>query len=317
MRRFVAALVVGLIVATGAQAQDYPNRPVRLIVPFAPGGPSDISARLLANGLQENFGRVVVENRPGAGASAGAQALIGAPPDGYTIMMASNVIASGKWLYASLPYDSLTDFRAVAGVSRSPIVMLVPGTSPARSVADFIRLAKEKPGGMNYASAGTGTIPQLATEFFLQKTGLKMTHIPYRGSGLALPALRSGEVDVYFDIALSAQSGAGEGLRVLGVIGPTRLEQLPNVPTLGEQGIDGVDVASWFGIVTRPGVPDAVVNQLNAAINKVQATEQFKEKIGTLGGVPLTGSPEDFRRLYTEELAMWGRVIPALGMKLD
>jgi tripartite-type tricarboxylate transporter receptor subunit TctC len=193
----------------------------------------------------------------------------------------------------------------------------VPGTSPIKNLADLLRAAREKPGQLNYGSAGLGTIPQLATEFFLQKTGLQMTHIPFRGSGQALPAVIAGQVDLYFDVAISAQSLVQQGqLRAIGVVGKQRLAQFPDVPTLAEQGLSDFDVSSWFGLVGRATLPDDIVKTLNAAMNKVVATDQFKEKIAALGGLPFGGTPEDFRKRYTEEYEMWGRVIPATGLKL-
>jgi tripartite-type tricarboxylate transporter receptor subunit TctC len=320
MNKFAAVVVAMLCLAFGVQAQagPYPEKPVRLIVPFAAGGPSDITARLLGQGIQEHLGQpIVIENKPGGGAIVATSALLSAEPDGYTIMMASNIIVTSKWLYDSLPYDAMKDLRAIGGVSISPVVVLVPGTSPIKNLADLLRAAREKPGQLNYGSAGLGTIPQLATEFFLQKTGLQMTHIPFRGSGQALPAVIAGQVDLYFDVAISAQSLVQQGqLRAIGVVGKQRLAQFPDVPTLAEQGLSDFDVSSWFGLVGRATLPDDIVKTLNAAMNKVVATDQFKEKIAALGGLPFGGTPEDFRKRYTEEYEMWGRVIPATGLKL-
>lgn len=314
---FAATLVA--LCGGAAHAQSYPSHAIRLIVPFAVGGPSDISARALAAGLQRELGQpVIVDNRPGSAAIIGVQALMGAPADGYTIMMASNIIVTGKWLYKNLPYDPLKDFRAIAGVSKSPVVVLVPGKSPYKSMDDLMKAARARPGELNYGSAGLGTIPQLANEFFLQKTGLNMRHIPFKGSGQAMPAVMAGQVDVFFDVALSAQSQAGnDAIRAIGVVSPARLEQLPDVPTLAEQGITDFDVAAWFGLVGRSTLPDHVVSTLNAAVNKVIATPAFRKQITTLGGVPLGGSPQDFQKLYEDEYRMWGEVIPAAGLRLD
>jgi len=322
MKKLLAAVLttLGLAIAMPAQAGPYPDKPVRLIVPFAAGGPSDITARLLGQGIQEYLGGqpLVIENKPGGGAIVATSALLSAEPDGYTIMMASNIMVTSKWLYDTLPYDPMKDLRAISGVSISPVVVLVPASSPIKNLADLLRAAREKPGKMNYGSAGLGTIPQLATEFFLQKTGIQMTHIPYRGSGQALPAVVAGQVDLYFDVAISAQGLVQQGqVRAIGVVGKERLAQFPNVPTLAEQGLSDFDVASWFGLVGRAAVPDDVVKTLNVAVNKVLATPQFKEKIATLGGLPFGGSPEDFRKRYTEEYEMWGRVIPGTGLKLN
>jgi tripartite-type tricarboxylate transporter receptor subunit TctC len=318
MRTFTSILIGALaLVAGSAQAQSFPTKPIRLIVPFAPGGPSDISARLLATGLNDVLGQVIVENRPGAGAAVGAQALLAAPADGYTLMMGSNVLSSGKFLFDNLPYDTLNDFRGVGGVSISPLAMLVAPNVPANNLQEFIKFVKEKPGGANYASAGAGTVPQLGTEWFLQKVGLKMTHIPYRGSSAALPALKAGEVDLYFDIAITGQAAANDGAKVLAVTGDKRLNVFPNVPTMIELGYGDFQVYSWFGIVTRKQVPDAIVTQINIAMNKVQATEAFSKTLNNLGSAPLTGTAAEFQKLYTDELALWGRLIPGMNIKIS
>jgi tripartite-type tricarboxylate transporter receptor subunit TctC len=312
----LAAVLVG---AVPAHAQEFPVKPIRLIVPFAPGGPSDISARAIAEALRDVLGQaIVVENKPGAGAVVATQALLAAPADGYTLMMASNVLSTGKWLYKQLPFDPLRDLRAVIGVTRSPLFVLVSSTFPGNGIGDLIRAAEQRPGKLNYASAGAGTMPHLAAELLKQRYGLDIAHVPYRGSGPALTDVMSGQVQVYIDIVLSAQSHVRAGtVKALGVTTKTRIATFPDVPTLDEQGVKDYEVTSWFGIVTRAGVPDAVVARLNAAVDKVLQTEAVRERLASMGAIPIGGTPRAFQAMIEGEYEMWGKVITAAGISLD
>lgn len=308
---------VTMLIAGTAQAEDYPNRPIQLIVPFAAGGPSDITARAIAEDLGNELGQpVVVENRPGAGAIVGMQALLGAPSDGYTLMMGSNIITSAEYLYPDLPYDVLNDVQAVVAVSSSPIFALVPASSPADNLEEFIEIARS--GELTYGSAGTGTLPQIALEMFKQQAGLEITHIPYRGSGQALPALVSEEVDLYFDIVFSAQGQVNAGtVKAIGVTSLDRIDQFPDVATFDEQGLEGFEAYSWFGIVARSDVPQEIVARLNEALNAVIVSEDFQELAASIGGTPLGGTPDEYWSMISEEHALWAEVIPAAGITLD
>ena len=314
---WVLAAVLGG--AVPAHAQEFPVKPIRLIVPFAPGGPSDISARAIADGLRDVLSQpVVVENKPGAGAVVATQALLAAPADGYTLMMASNSLSTGKWLYKHLPFDPLRDLQAVVGVTRSPLFLLVAATFPGNRIGDLIRLAEERPGKLNYASAGAGTMPHLAAELLKQRYGLDMTHVPYRGSGPALTDVISGQVQVYIDIVLSAQSHVRAGtVKALGVTTKSRIAAFPDILTLDEQGVKDYEVTSWFGIVTRAGVPDAVVARLNAAVDKVLQTAEVRERLASMGAVPIGGTPRVFQAMIEGEYETWGKVITAAGISLD
>ena len=314
-----AACALAMPAAATAQDGAFPSKPLTLVVPFPPGGPSDLSARAIAEGMSKSLGQqVVVENRPGAGAIVGAQAVLSQPSDGYTMMMASNVVSTGKWLYSRLPYEPLKDFRAVAGIFKSPHVVVVSPSFEGSGIQDLIRQAKAKPGRMNYASSGGGTMPHLGTELFKQVTDTEMTGIPYKGSGPALVAVMAGEVPVYFDILFSAQSLVKSGkLKPLGVTSLERMQQFPDVPTLDEQGIKGFELYSWFGIVVPSGVPDAVVDRLNRAVNDAMKTPAFKKQIETLAALPIGGPAQAFQDMIVNDYNMWGRTIKKAGIKLD
>ena len=320
-RRFLltvtAAAALGLPWA--ASAQDFPAKPIRLVVPFPAGGPSDTTARTIATGLGQKLGQpVVVENKPGAGAIVGSEAVLQQPADGYTLLMASNVIATGKWLYPTMSFDPLKDFRAVAGVFKSPHQVVVAPGFKGQGIQDLIKMAREKGEAMNYASSGAGTMPHLGAERFKQVVGVGMTPIPYRGSAPALTAVLAGEVPVYFDIEFSAQSMLKAGkLRSLGVTSLERSPQFPDVPTLHEQGVKNFELYSWFGIVARTGTPDAVVQKLNGAINEVMGEADFKARLDALGAQPIGGKPAVFQKMIESDSALWGGVIKKAKIQLD
>lgn len=310
-----AAIALGAGIAP-ACAQNFPTRPIHLIVSFPPGGPADISARAISEGLGVLLGQpVVVENRPGAGAVAAMQALLSAPPDGHTLMMASNVLSTGKFLYKSVTFDPLKDVRAVVGVSKSPHLVVVSPNFHGDRINDLIKLAKEQPGKLNCATAGAGTMPHLGAELFQQVTGTQMTLVPYKGSGAALPAVMGGQVDVYFDIMFSAATLVKAGkLKALGVTGLQRADAFPDVPTLDEQGIKGYELYSTFGVIARSGTPDSIVAQLNEAVNKVLSTPSVRERLAALGATPIGGAPRVFQAMIDNDYQVWGKVIHAAGI---
>ena len=298
-------------------AQSFPSKPVRLIVPFAPGGPSDTSARAIAEGFQKIAGQpLLVEHRPGAGAIVGTQALLQASADGYTLMMASNVVSTSKWLYEKLPFDTLKDLRAVVGISKTPSFLLVAPSFPANNVSDFIRVAKAQPGKLNYGTSGSGTISHLGTELFMQRTGTNMVHVPYKGSGPVMTALISGEVQVRLDTVLTSQAQVRAGsVKALGVTALARLEQFPDIPTFDEQGLKGFDVSSWFGIVVHAGAPNDIVLRLNEAINRVLETPAVRERLSSIAAFPIGGPAQVFQNIINAEYEVWGKVISAAGIK--
>lgn len=314
-----AAALFGLLAiaaAGAAKADAFPYKPLRLIVPFTPGGPSDISARAIADGLGDVLGQsVVVENKPGAGAIIGVQSLLASPPDGHTLMMGSNVLATGKYLFRKLPFDAMKELRAVIGVSKSPHLVVVRPDFPADTITDLIRIAKDRPGSVNYASAGVGTMPHLGAELFKQVTGVEMVHVPFRGSGPVNSSLMGGHVDVHFDILFSAESLAKSGkLKPIGQTGLVRSEKFPDVPTLDEQGIKGYELYSWFGIVMRSEVPDDVVARLNAAIQQVLDTPAVHERILATGATIVGGPPGVFQAMIEKDDDTWGRAIAKAGI---
>jgi tripartite-type tricarboxylate transporter receptor subunit TctC len=312
-------LVMNAVNAVPTHADEFPSRPIRLIVPFAPGGPSDIAARAIAEALRNVLGQpMIVENKPGAGAIVATQSLLHAPADGYSLMMASNNLVIGKLLYKRLPFDSLRDLQAIIGVARSPHFVLVAPTFPGNRVSDLIHVANYQAGKLSYASAGVGTVPHLAAELLKQRLGLDMIHIPYRGSAPALTDLMSGQVQVYLDLVLSAQSHVRAGtLKALGVTTKNRLTEFPEIPTLEEQGVKEYEVTSWFGIVARADVPDAVVARLNAAIDQVLQSAEVRDRLVSMGAIPIGGSPHLFREMMETEYRMWGPVISAGGIALE
>jgi tripartite-type tricarboxylate transporter receptor subunit TctC len=313
------SLLAGSLAATRAQAQDYPAKPIRLVVPFPPGGPSDTTARAIADGLGKLLGQtVIVDNKPGAGAIVGEEYVLGQPADGYTLLMASNVIATGKWLYPSMPFEPVREFRAVAGVFRSPHQVVVRPDFPGHNIHDLIAMAKQAGGNMPYGSGGTGTMPHLGAERFQQVTGIRMVHIPYKGSAPANLAVLAGDVPVHFDIEFSAQGLLKSGkLRSLGVTALKRSPQFPDVPTLDEQGIKGFELYSWFGIVARKDTPDAIVDKLNRALNEVMESPEFRQRLAVLGAEKIGGSPAAFEKMIQDDHKLWGDVIRKGGIKVD
>jgi tripartite-type tricarboxylate transporter receptor subunit TctC len=232
-------------------------------------------------------------------------------------MMASNNLVIGKWLFKNLPFDSLRDLRAIIGVTRSPHFVLVSPTFPGDRVNDLIRVAKQQPGNLRYASAGAGTMPHLAAELLKQRLCIDMIHVPYRSSAPALIDLMSGQVQVYIDLVLSAQSHVRAGtLKSLGVTTKTRLAEFPDIPTVEEQGIKDFEVTSWFGIVARADVPNAVVVRLNAAVDKVLQTA-VRERFVSMGAIPIGGSPHVFQEMMETEYRLWGPVVSAAGIALE
>jgi tripartite-type tricarboxylate transporter receptor subunit TctC len=300
-------------------AQEFPSKPIRLIVPFPAGGPSDTTARSVAEGLGKVLGQpVVVENKPGAGAIVGSELVLAQPADGHTLLMASNVISTGKWLYPTMSFDPVRDFRAVAGVFRSPHQVVVSPGFEGKNIQDLIAMARKADGRMVYGSGGSGTMPHLGAERFKQVTGVQLQHIPYRGSAPANTAVLAGEVPVHFDIEFSAQQLLKSGrLRSLGVTALQRSPQFPDVPTLDEQGIKGFELYSWFGIVVRTGTPDAVVTRLNQAINQVMETAEFKQRLAALGAQKIGGRPAVFQKMINDDYQLWGDVIRKANIKVD
>ena len=304
--------------STALAQQDYPNKPVKWIVPYPPAGTTDVLARIVAQWLTEKMGQpFVVENRPGAGNNLGTEAVIKSPPDGYTMLLvnpANGIIAT---LYKNLNFNFIRDIAPVAGIVRTPNVMEVTNSLPVKTVKEFIDYCKANPGKINMASSGGGTSVHLSGELFKFMTGCDMVHVPYKGAGPALVDLIGGQVHVLFDnLPSSIGHIRGGRLRALGVTSEGREPSLPGVPTVGET-VPGYEATAWFGIGMPKGTPREIINKVNAEVNRALADPKMRERLAELGGKPIAGTPEDFGRVIAAETAKWEKVVTASGAKPD
>jgi tripartite-type tricarboxylate transporter receptor subunit TctC len=299
-----------------ASAQAYPTRPVRWIVGFAPGGGNDIVARLMGQWLSERLGQpVVIENRPGAATNIATEAVVRAPPDGYTLLFVATSSAINATLYEKLNFNFIRDIAPVAGILRIPNVMVVNPSVPAKTVPEFIAYAKSNPGKVNMASPGVGTSPHLSGELFKMMTGVGMVHVPYKGAAPSLTDLLGGQVQVMFGTMPASIEYIRTGrLRALAVTTATRSQALPEVPTVGEF-VPGYEVSSWYGVGAPIGSPAEVIDKINKEINAGLADPQLNGRLGDLGGTALPGSPADFGKLIADETEKWGKVIKFAGIK--
>jgi tripartite-type tricarboxylate transporter receptor subunit TctC len=299
-----------------ARAQAYPARPVRIVVGFAAGGTTDILARLMAQSLSERLGQqFVIENRPGAGSNIGTEAVVRAPADGYTLLLANAVNAINATLYDKLNYNFIRDTASVASIVRQPQILTVNPSLPARTVPEFIAYAKANPGKINMASPGIGTVPHIGGELFKAMAGINMLHVPYRGGAPALTDLIGGQVQVMFSgpIELVEHIKAGK-LRALAVSTTTRWDVLPDLPTIGDF-VPGYDATNWFGICAPKNTPPEIINRLNKEINAGLDDPKLRARLADLGGTALPGSPADFGKLIAEETEKWAKVIRAANIK--
>jgi tripartite-type tricarboxylate transporter receptor subunit TctC len=299
-------------------AQAYPTRPVRLIVTVAAGSSTDIIARLMGQWLSERLGQpIIVENRPGAGGNIGTEIGVRAPPDGYTLLMALSLNAINAAIYDNLPFNFIRDTAPVASIASTPLIMEVNPSVPAKTVPEFIAYAKANPGKINMASGGKGIPGHVAGELFKMMAGVDMIHVPYRGEGLALPDLISGQVQVLFG-AMPASLGyirAGK-LRALAVTTATRQEVLPDVPTVGEF-LPGYEARGWYGVVVPKATPVEIVGKLNQEINAALADPNMKKRLTELGVAVFAGSPADFGKFIADETEKWGKVVKFAGIKAE
>ena len=315
--RACAALFVGLTLlaaALPARAQDdgYPNKPVRIVVPFAAGGSTDVVARLLAERLQAEFKQpFLVDNRAGAGGNIGADAVAKAPADGYTLLMGTTgVLSINSHLYKNMSYDPHKDLTPVSYTSLITNILVVPAELPVRSVAELVALAKSKPGALSFASSGAGSSTHLSGELFKAMAGVYILHIPYRGSAQALTDVVSGQVSMLFDNAPSSIGVVQQGkLRALAVTSSKRLTNLPDVPTMDEAGIKGYESLSWSGIMAPAATPRPIVLKLNQAIDRILKSDEIRRRLAGLGVEPVGGPPEAFARHISGESDKWAKVI--------
>lgn len=303
--------IVALCVASGiAQAQNYPTKPVRIIVPFAPGGGSDYIARLIAPPLTKVFGQqFIVENRAGAGSTLGTEIALKSPADGYTLLLISGSYTTSPIIYKQLRYDALNDMVPVVQTEDGPSIITVHPSLPIRNVKELVALAKSRPGQINYASTGQGSVTHLATELFAMRTGIKITHIPYKGTGPAVIDTVAGQTQMMVTAAAAAVPHVkSKRLVGLAVTIAKRISVLPDVPTVMESGYQ-YQVNNWHGVVAPRGVPKPIIDRLNAEINKIVKEPDFAKRIASEGLEPAGGAPEDFLALIKREIAEWAEVV--------
>jgi tripartite-type tricarboxylate transporter receptor subunit TctC len=318
-RSFAACLAVLTWGGIGtASALDYPTRPVRWIVPYTPGGGTDITARIMAQWLSERLGQqFIIENKAGAGNNIGTEAVIHSPPDGYTLLLVNPANAINTTLYPKLSFNFIRDSAPVAGIMRVPNVMEVNPSLPAKTVAEFIAYAKANPGKINWATSGNGTSVHLSGELFKMMTGVEMANIPYKGSAPALTDLIAGTVQVIFDNMPPSLPHIRAGkLRALAVTTATRSEALPEVPTVAET-VPGYEASAFYGMSAPKGTPPEIIDKLNQEINAALADPKVKARLAELGGILIPGSPADFGKLVAAETDKWAKVIKEGGVSLE
>ncbi len=317
--RLRSLLVLGCLALAGAAAAaDYPNRPVKWVVPYPPGGTTDILARLTAQWLSDKLGQpFLIENKPGGGNNIGTEYALRSPPDGYTMLLVNPANGINQTLYKNLTFDIVKDMQPVAGIVRSPNVMEVTNSFPAKNVQEFIDYCKKNPGKINMASSGTGTSVHMSGEMFMMMTGCKMTHIPYKGAGPALTDLMGGQVHVLFDNLPSSIGHIRNGrIRALAVTTSEPSSALPGIPTVA-QTVPGYEASAWFGIGMPKGTPREIVDKVNAEVNRALNDPAMVKKLEDLGGTPLKGSADDFGKVVQSEVEKWAKVVKASGAHVE
>ena len=301
-----------------AFAADYPTKSIKWIVPYPPAGTTDVLARIVAQSLSETLGQqVVVENRPGAGNNIGTEAVVTAPPDGYTMLLVNPAHGINASLYKKLPFNFIRDIAPVAGLVRTPNVMVVTNSLPVKTVAEFIAYCKANPSKVNMASSSSGTSTHLSGELFKSMTGCNMVHIPYKGAGPVLTDLIGGQVQVFFDnLPSSAGHIKGGSIRALAVTSAAREPSFPALPTVADT-VPGYEATAWFGVGMPKGTPREAINTMNAAVNKALADPKMRARLAELGGAPIPGTPEDFGKVIASETEKWAKVVASSGATVD
>ena len=312
-----ALLTASGLVATQCVAQDYPARSVKIIVPFGPGGPADVTARQIGSILQENFGQpFVVENRTGAGGVIGTVEVVKSPPDGYTLLMMSNTQTANESLVPTRNYELMRDLTPIAPVNYSDLVMVVHPSVQASTLAEFIALAKSQPGKLNYASSGQGTPYHMAGELFKSMAGIEVVHVPYRNSGEARTGVIGGQVQMMIDaVPAMTPNVAGNQVRALATTGKSRSSVLPNVPTASEAGVAGYEAAIWLGLMAPAGTPKPVIDKLNAAVNAAVKRPDIVKLWSGQGAVAMSMTPEEFDKYLRGDIVKWGEVVKKFADK--
>jgi len=301
-----------------AVAADYPTRPIKWVVPYPPAGTTDVLARIVAQWLSDKLGQqVIVENRPGGGNNIGTEFVVNAPTDGYTMLLVNPANGINATLYKKLNFNFIRDIAPVAGLVRTPNVMVVTNNLPVKNIAEFIAYCKANPSKVNMASSGSGTSTHLSGELFKSMTGCNMLHIPYKGAGPALNDLIAGQVQVFFDnLPSSAGHIKNNSIRAFGMTSVAREPSMPEVPTVGET-VAGYEATAWFGIGMPKGSPREAVERINAEINRALADPKMRERLASLGGAPIPGSPEDFGKVIQGETDKWAKVVINSGATVD
>ena len=314
--------VCALFACTSALAQasgGYPNKPIKLVVPYPPGGPTDIVARVVAQKLSEQLGQsIIIDNRPGAGANLGAEAVARSPADGYTLMVATTAHAINPALFSKLNYSITKDFAPISQLTAGPLVIVATPNLAANNVKELIALAKSKNGEINFASSGNGQSTHLSAELFNAMAGTKMNHIPYKGSAPALTDVMSGQADLMFDTMLSAMPFVKGGkLKAIAVTSAQRSPVAPDIPTIAESGLPGYEAIAWNGLFAPAGTPKEVVDQINAALKKVLEAPDVKQRFDAQGFAAQWGTPADFGKFVQSEVDKWAKVVKTSGAKVD
>jgi tripartite-type tricarboxylate transporter receptor subunit TctC len=315
-------LTIVVLVAAGGPAaaqQAYPSKPIRLIVPYPPGGTTSTFARLIGQKLTESWGQnVIVDNRPGGNTIIGTEALVRAAPGGYTIMFMDSAHVINPSLVPHLPYVAIKDFAPVATLAHTELVLAVHPSVPANNLQEFIALARSRPGQLNYASSGTGSVSHLSSELFNMMAEVKITHIPYKGAAAALTDLVAGHVQMYFAAPISAIPHIASGkLKPIAMPGETRLSALPAVPTFKESGLPGFSARNWYGALAPAGTPRAIVDKLSAEIARILSMPDVRERLVSMGMEPFISTPEQFSAMMRADMARFARVIKAANIKLE
>lgn len=318
-KRILLLGFASLLLCVGAKAQTYPNRPVRIIVPFGPGGPADIFARLLGQKLSEQLKQpFVVENKPGAGAVIGTVEVARAEPDGYTLLLMSNTHTANETLVSKKGYTLLKDLAPIAPINAADLVIVINPNVQAKNLSEFIALAKSKPKELNYASSGVGTPYHLAAENFKALSGTDLVHVPHRGSGEARTSVIAGHVQMMIDsVTTMVPTVVGGQMRALAVTGKARSALLPDVPTAEEAGLKGYEATIWLGLMAPAATPRPIINLLNSEVRKVQAQPEMKELYAKQGTVALEMSPDEFGEYIKADIAKWAKVIETARIKVD
>jgi tripartite-type tricarboxylate transporter receptor subunit TctC len=313
----LVAAVLLAVAASHAAAQSYPAGPMRIVVPFTPGGGTDILSRILAQKLNESWGQpVVVDNRPGASGTVGTAFVAKAPGDGLTLLIVPAGYAGNPSLYKKLPYDQNRELAPVSLLASGPLVLVVHPSLPAKSVRELIAFARARPGELNYGSPGAGTLPHLSAELFISMNGLRMVHVPYKGAGAAVTDVMAGRVPIYFMNILQSLSLIKAGkLRALGVTTPGRTPIAPEIPSIAEAGLKGFDMTNWYGLLAPAATPREALVKLNAEVARILKLPELKNRLAEDGMTVVAGTPEQFAEFLARETAKFSRVIDAAGIK--